>query len=181
MDTKKASEIAELAKIVRESLELDVPVDVVEAVKRLGGSLKEVPSGLGGPEATVRRKGERFEITLREHPVPARKRFSVAHEIGHLLLHMGYLIDPQRWDHSSEYQDSVYNRFGHGVEENEANAFAAAFLMPAEQFRHAVAELGGQAAFPVKQLALRFKTSASAALRRGEELGILRFSANGHR
>src|SRR5205823_5783354 len=118
----------------RESLELGVPVDVIEAVKRLGGSVKEVPSRPEEPEATVRRMGERFEITLREHPVLARKRFSIAHEIGHLLLHMGYLIDPQRWDQSSEYKDSVYNRFGHGIEEDEANLFAAAFLMPAQEF-----------------------------------------------
>jgi Zn-dependent peptidase ImmA (M78 family) len=94
---------------------------------------------------------------------------------------MGYLVDPERWNHSSEYQDSVYHRFGHGIEEEEANLFAAAFLMPAEQFHKAVADLGNAGAFPVKQLALQFRTSASAVLRRGEELGILRLSTNGHR
>jgi len=37
VDHKKTSEISALAQVVRESLELSVPVDVTEAVNRLGG------------------------------------------------------------------------------------------------------------------------------------------------
>jgi len=179
VDVKKSSEISALAQVVRESLELSVPVDVMEAVNRLGGAVKEVDSAPGEPEATVRRTGERFEITIRRNHVQTRKRFSLAHELGHLFLHMGYLVNPERWGHSSEYCDSVYHRFGYGIEEEEANLFAAALLMPEEEFRSAVFDLDYKRGFPVKELALRFKTSATAALKRGQELGIIRVSANG--
>ena len=183
MDPQKSSEISALAGVVRESLELSVPVDVVKAVDRLGGTVKEVEVAPGLPEAAVRRTGERFEITIRKDHVEVRKRFSVAHEIGHLILHMGYLISPERWGHSSEYCDSVYHRFGYGIEEAEANLFAAAFLMPEEEFRGAVMELGRRKDLPskdlVKELALQFRTSFRAALWRGEELGIFRVGVNG--
>ena len=179
MNPKKSSEISALAEVVRESLELGVPIDVVEAVTRLGGTVKEVEAAPGEPEATVRRTGERFEITIKKNHWPARNRFSVAHELGHLFLHMGYLVNPDTWGHSSEYCDSVYHRFGYGIEEAEANAFAAALLMPEEEFRKAVSELGNKGQVPVKELANHFKTSAAATLKRGQELGVFRVNTNG--
>jgi hypothetical protein len=179
VDPKKSSEIVALAEVVRESLELEVPIDVAEAVNRLGGRLCEVEVAPGEPEATVRRTGERFEITIKKSPWSARNRFSVAHELGHLFLHMGYLVNPDAWGSSSEYRDSIYYRFGYGVEEAEANLFAAAFLMPEEEFRNAVNELGSREPIAVKDLANRFKTSAAATLKRGQELGVFRVNANG--
>ncbi|MDD5139069.1 MAG: ImmA/IrrE family metallo-endopeptidase [Verrucomicrobiales bacterium] len=179
MDLKKSSEISTLAEVVRESLELRVPIDIVEAVNRLGGTVKEVETAPGEPEATVRRTGERFEITIKKNHLPARNRFSVAHELGHLFIHMGYLVNPDTWGHSSEYCDSVYHRFGFNIEEAEANLFAAAFLMPEEEFRRAANELRDKRNNPVKELANHFKTSASATLKRGQELGVFRVNANG--
>jgi Zn-dependent peptidase ImmA (M78 family) len=92
---------------------------------------------------------------------------------------MGYLVNPDTWGHSSEYCDSVYYRFGYSIEEAEANLFAAAFLMPEEEFRRAVNELGNKGNNPVKELANHFRTSASATLKRGQELGVFRVNANG--
>ncbi len=172
MDAKKSREISALAEVVRQSLELAVPVDVFEAVSRLGGTITELDSVPAGPEATIRRTGERFQIAIRHHPLPTRKRFTVAHELGHLFLHMGYLVNPDAWGHSSEYRDSVYHRFGYNVEEAEANLFAASFLMPEDEFRSVVQELSQRGKIQVRDLAQRFRTSAAAALKRGEELGL---------
>lgn len=179
MDKRKKREIAALADTIRESLELRTPVDVVRAVERLGGKLNEVSDWEGIEEARIRRTGERFEIDIRKAHLAARKRFSVAHELGHLFLHMGYLISPETWGNSSEYRDSVYHRFGYGIEEAEANLFAAAFLMPEHEFRRAIGDLGTTGNVPIKQIADHFKTSVTAALRRGQELGVLRVSTNG--
>jgi len=101
--------------------------------------------------------------------------------LGHLFLHMGYLVNPDTWGTSSEYCDSVYHRFGYSIEEAEANLFAAALLMPEEYFRRAVAKLGKEKNQTVRGLANYFKTSAAATLKRGEELGIFRANANGFR
>ena len=180
MNLKKSAEISTLADVVRESLDLDVPVDVGQAVLRLGGTIKEVDTAPGEPEASVKRTGERFEITIKRKHLPTRKRFSLAHELGHLFLHMGYLVNPEAWGHSSEYCDSVYHRFGYGIEEVEANLFAAAFLMPEEEFLKAVDNFRSQGKGPtvVKELAYHFKTSPAATLKRGQELGIFRVHAN---
>lgn len=181
MDQKKSSEISILASLVRDSLELTVPIDVVEAVARLGGVVKEVAATSDEPEATVKRTGERFEITIKKNHIPARKRFSIAHELGHLFLHMGYLVNPDAWGHSSEYCDSVYHRFGYNLEEAEANLFAAALLMPEKEFRAAVNKLGTNGHIVIKDLANHFKTSAAATLKRGQELGVFRVNTNGSR
>jgi Zn-dependent peptidase ImmA (M78 family) len=171
MNTQKFREITSLADTIRESLELSVPVDLNQAVQRLGGTLSEIAIEPGQPEASVRKTGERFAIYLRHLEWQARKRFSVAHELGHLFLHMGYLVDPDAWKRSKDYKDSVYHRFGHGIEEHEANVFAAAFLMPEKEFRAAVAEFGSGHDL-LKRLASHFGTSPSAVLIRGQELGI---------
>jgi Zn-dependent peptidase ImmA (M78 family) len=179
VDPKKSTEISALAELVRDSLELDIPVDVETAVHRLGGTMQVAEAAPGGPEASVRRNGERFEIIIKKNCWPARTRFSLAHELGHLFLHMGYLVNPETWGLSSEYCDSVYHRFGYSIEEAEANLFAAAFLMPEKEFRRAANELGNEGNNAVKELANHFKTSASATLKRGEELGVFRVNANG--
>ncbi len=173
MQADKFKEISALADTVRESLELGVPIDLNEAVRRLGGTLCEARIEPGKPEAMVSKTGERFQIVVRHHEWQARKRFSIAHELGHLFLHMGYLVNPDTWAKTGDYQDSVYHRFGYGVEEQEANLFAAALLMPEKSFRAAVSELNSSAN-PLKRLASRFQTSPAAALRRGQELGLFR-------
>ena len=173
MNATRFQEISALADTIRASLELRVPVDVQEAVARLGGTVLERKVGPNQPEAAVYKEGERFKIALEHSVLPARKRFSIAHELGHLFLHMGYLTDPDSWKATNEYQDSVYHRFGYGTEEAEANLFAAAFLMPENEFRVAVQMTNGSKD-QVKDLAAHFRTSASAVLRRGQELGLFR-------
>lgn len=174
MDQNKLREIRLLAETVRESLELTVPVDVEEAVRRLGGELVESESLEDGMEAKVMRTGERFRIAIHQDRPKTRKRFSIAHELGHLFLHMGYLVNPERWSKSSDYRDSVYYRFGHSIEEEEANEFAAAFLMPADDFRQAAERLGMDGKCSVDQVAAFFSTSREATMIRGSSLGVFR-------
>lgn len=95
---------------------------------------------------------------------PNRQRFSVAHEVGHFILHEYHrggravgcaqqLVDPEITDDGDmPFVD----------EEGEANAFAAAFLIPAESLRDAVARFGFGRGF----LAEHFGVSRQALLRR---------------
>jgi Zn-dependent peptidase ImmA (M78 family) len=173
MNETKKREISSLAQVVRDSLELETPIDVFDAVTKLGGTLRTMAGDFGEPEALVRRTEERFEIWLKNAHSPLRQRFSVAHELGHLFLHMGYLLKPETWARSDEYKDSVYHRYGFGVEEIEANLFAAALLMPEREFRinaEYLSHLDSSAL--LKSLSRHFKTSAAATLRRGKELGV---------
>lgn len=174
MQPRKQQEIRVLAETVRESLELSVPVDVEEAVRRLGGTLIELVSVEEAMEAKVVRRGERFEIAIHSRKPKTRKRFSIAHELGHLFLHMGYLVNPERWSSSGEYRDSVYYRFGHSIEEEEANEFAAAFLMPEKDFRDASERFVQNGFCSLEQVAKHFHTSKEATMIRGSALGVFR-------
>ncbi len=61
---------------------------------------------------------------------PPKKRFVLAHELGHILLH-----GTQEATFSDDY--STLEAYKHGPQEIEANAFAAELLMPAELFKQA--------------------------------------------
>lgn len=62
-----------------------------------------------------------------------RRRFTVAHELGHLLLHRGQEI---RYDHHFRVSlRSEVSSAGTDLEEIEANFFAASLLMPDSMLR----------------------------------------------
>lgn len=106
----------------------------------------------------------------------SRRRFSIAHEMGHYYLHG----DDQPAFFCTE--DMFFNWCNKGKREAEANAFAAEFLMPRELFRRACK---GQP--PGKEsictIAQRFRTSLTATCVRYVEIGpypcILFVSKNG--
>lgn len=117
--------------------------------------------------AEGRTEGEDPVITLsastymRLNRGEARARMTVAHEIGHLLLHCG-----QRVFHFAENLDDV--RFD---PEWQADQFAAALMMPAEGFAKMRT---------VTQAMRTFGVSRSAAIRRASVVGI-RLTDRGHR
>ena len=84
--------------------------------------------------AVLVRHGPRAVIGINKtHPIN-RKRFSIAHEIGHFLFHQGdtYIDKGYRVN----FRD-LESGSGTKTEEMEANAFAAALLMPAPWVRTA--------------------------------------------
>lgn len=107
---------------------------------------------------------------------PNRRRFSLAHEIGHFVLH-----------HRQAKQDhlfldkslTLYTRKDHHTSENykmerEANEFAASLLMPQELIEKYVAkhELNIEDEFDVSRLALAFGVSEQALQIRLSHLGL---------
>jgi Zn-dependent peptidase ImmA (M78 family) len=67
-------------------------------------------------------------ICVNEKHTENRKRFTIAHELGHYLLHNGDNTHIDR-NFIINFRDSVSSQ-AINVEEIEANAFAAALLMP---------------------------------------------------
>lgn len=95
------------------------PVNVYAIAQKLGVNVVKRSVGFAG-------QVEPFEnpprITVNADDAITRQRFTVAHEIGHLMLH-----DPQK---SEKYmRDSTFARRGDRIEE-EANEFAASLLIP---------------------------------------------------
>lgn len=170
MNFFRRQQIDRLAEIVREACELQTPVNMAEAVGRLGGTLKKVDTS--DFEAKIEKVHNGFRITLSKDANEKRERFSIAHEIGHLFLHMGYLVDEEKWETTGTYTDSVYYRYGHNVEEYEANQFAAEFLMPKAEFMKIARMNYRDEAYQVIPIAKLFDVSVEAAVNRGRWLGL---------
>src|SRR5437762_8307123 len=108
-----------LANTVRENCKLSVPVDVHKAVERLGGAVESVDSADFEAKIEKADPGFRISICPAKGSTPERERFTMAHELGHLFVHMGYIVDEKKWAAIVDYTDSVYFRYGFSVEEAE--------------------------------------------------------------
>lgn len=106
---------------------LTAPVDVEGLAEALGADVRRQPFD-GDVSGMLLRDGQRTLIGLNERHSPSRQRFSIAHELGHLILHRGKQLFV---DHTVRVnlRDS-HSATGTEREEIEANAFAAQLLMP---------------------------------------------------
>src|SRR5688572_18978117 len=105
MDRRRRIEINRFADAVRDYVGLEgPPFDAAAAVAKLRGTLTQLPAAElpNAAEARVRKVGDGFEVIVGPAPA-ARLRFSIAHELGHLFLHMGYLVDSEKWSSCHEY------------------------------------------------------------------------------
>ncbi len=118
------------------------------------------------------KKGEKLFLGVNEKHTEQRQRFTIAHEIGHHILHTDDILhyDIQRCD-TVDGIDPVYFRADkiQSSQETEANFFAAELLMPAELIERCV-EAGIEY---VSDLAEYFKVSEEAMRYRLINLGYL--------
>lgn len=95
-------------------------------VRVLGGKIIGTNSPeyyeINGGSLRINKIGD-FYIKLPMDTSPLRDNFTIAHELGHYFLH-----------YKEEDGNKLYARYGNSSEEIQANRFAAAFLMPREQF-----------------------------------------------
>jgi Zn-dependent peptidase ImmA (M78 family) len=76
------------------------------------------------------REGKHWAILVNSDHPKARQRFTLAHELGHLVLH-GYTTPHADRGYKLRYRNSA-STTGSVLEEVEANQFAAELLMPEE-------------------------------------------------
>lgn len=100
---------------------------------------------------------------------PGRKRFTIAHEIGHLVMHKDYPIHSD--SKSLDWFDSALKNLQSGRQELEANEFASELLMPAELFR---CEVRFKKFTPnlLRHLADRFQTSITSVAFKCLEMNV---------
>ncbi|MBW8016141.1 MAG: ImmA/IrrE family metallo-endopeptidase [Planctomycetes bacterium] len=127
-----------------------------------GVLVKEGP--LQGMDARLIRKGNKGLIRVKDDiPEYGRKRFAIAHELGHWELHkdISQLFTCTEKDFMAKYKGSI--------EEIEANYFAVSLLMPENHFKTRSQGLP-MSLGTVKELADYFITSLTATARRYTEL-----------
>lgn len=110
-----------------------------------------------------------YRIVVNKRHPPERRRFSVAHELAHFLLHKddrSVSIRSERFHRSDDHFE--YLEKSDRLQEKEANAFAANLLMPTNLFKPAYQRLDGD----VAKLAKLFFVSEIAAKNRCRDLGL---------
>lgn len=89
-----------------------------------------------------------------------RRQFSAAHELGHIIMHDGFL------DIEDLTREETRNM------ENEAHTFASAFLLPKNEFIKDISIYPTNLDY-YKQLKKKWRTSISAMIVRANHLGVL--------
>lgn len=119
-------QVQDFASDAAEKLGYKPADDLLSIVKRLGGEVEVADWESVGSTGSITVHGKgKFTISLSPISGDRRDRFTIAHELGHYILHsqMG-AVSPM-----------TVNRAGTGRVEWEANWFAAGFLMPEKEFR----------------------------------------------
>ncbi len=146
------------------------PVDVETIARGLGVRVKYTSFERDEVSGLLVRKGDEVVLGVnREHP-ETRRRFTIAHEIGHFVLHMTRLI----------FVDEVVLHFrdrtsgeGRDPEEIEANAFAAELLMPEHFIEEDMEELDVWDDEGIQELAQKYQVSTQSLIYRLNHLGYL--------
>lgn len=160
--------VEQFAEDTAKKLGFNIGDSIEEFVKRMGGKLLIGSSGHGDDESgsVIASSFDDWTIYVSRHTSLTRDRFTIAHEIGHLLLHLGpikkanpdAIMRATRW---VDMDDPEQKRA-----EWEANWFAAGFLMPHAEFASSYAAGGTALA------ASQFGVSSKAAEIRAQSLGL---------
>lgn len=149
-----------------------VPVAVEDIAARLGARIvhETLDSTISG---LLMREGGAKLIAVNSEHHPRRRRFTIAHELGHLQMHKGdYIVDSTvRVNRRDTLSSMASDR-----EEIDANAFAAALLMPVALVREALGRVRdsqvGNPSRVVDALAEQFGVSSEAMGYRLINLGL---------
>lgn len=151
------------------------PVNVEKIAERLGLPIVYAELGAGVSGLLVS-DGAEAHICVQKRDPLVRRRFTIAHEIGHHHLRHQFepgLVHVDRGHFISERGPRAAD--GVDPKEIEANQFAACLLMPSRLVREKVSALGGGPLLDhhVSCLARAFKVSEQAMTIRLSTLGLL--------
>lgn len=143
----------------------DSPItNIIRVMENNGIVVTSFETSTDDVDAYSHKLNDLFIVVLSKNKqVAARTNFDAAHELGHILLHNWY-----------EDLDSL-SREEFKSRENEANAFASAFLLPEEAFRHDFARFGQRGRGLERFVAMKQKwhVSIEALLYRSRELELI--------
>jgi Zn-dependent peptidase ImmA (M78 family) len=160
-------QVSSLAEGLVRKLNYEQGSDIAEVVKMLGGRLSYKDFwDIGSKESgSIKIHGEgNFDIYIASHTSGERDNFTVAHEIGHYVLH--YLWPRKQ---GKTLKKAYATRYGSDRAEWEANWFAAAFLMPEAAYKKSYQENNGNFVL----IASDFGVSPKAAEVRAQALHLI--------
>lgn len=174
MDSELRMLINNLTQDIIDAYHIQIPILDIDYVvtQQLGGRIEESPNIENMSDGSVRKEGNGFVIYVSPYQTTERRTFTIAHELGHLFLHMGYVINQELWERPAS---ETYYRFGDSLKEYQANEFAAAFLMPKKKYKEIMDQFTQGNIVETGKVADYFRVSVSAASTRGKFLGYLQW------
>ena|SRR5258708_17256269 len=164
------------AQKVLTDLEVDsAPIPVEEIAAHFGAQLSYEPfQGKGELSGMLLRDKDRTVIGVNSAHPAVRQRFSVAHEIGHLIMHQGAMFVDQTVRFNRDGKSSL----AIDPQEIEANRFAAELLMPEKLVTAAIEKcIAKKPNLPqralIADLAKEFQVSEQAMEFRLVNLGVI--------
>jgi len=116
--------VADYSDVIR-GFQIETPVNVVSLAKKMGLRVfsESLPGNVSGKLYRDDGSASGWSISVRSGEPVTRQRFTIAHEIGHFVLHKDLI--------NGSLQDDAFYRSGLAHwQETEANEFAANVLMP---------------------------------------------------
>ena len=169
MDSSTRIYINNLAQQVIKVYNITIPITNIDAlIHKIGGTIVEMSNFDDLCDGTIIKDGENsFRIAISPYQSQQRRLFTIAHELGHLFLHMGYRTNPSLWEIQNQ---KVFRRFGSSEQEYQANEFAAALLMPKDTYKKILMDNAVNGRVDISTLAKYFHVSQAAAINRGKFL-----------
>lgn len=163
--------INNLTQDIIELFQITTPIINIEReINKLGGSIEVNCNIASISNGNIRKQGDSFVIIISPFQSSERKKLTIACEIGHLFLHMGYKINSELWNRQ---ENAIYYRSKNIAFEYQANEFATALLMPKNKYREVIDKYTRNNIVDTKKVANYFGVSVSIASIRGKNLGYL--------
>jgi len=155
-------------EIIKKAKDLGIgifPLDIYCVIKKIF-SIKIYETDIGKDVSGFLEKiGNTWAIYVNRNESEYRKRFTLAHELGHYILHR------EIPNNSLAFRDQIFFRDENtSPQEKEANKFAANLLMPQDDFLKAIKDGDN----PILKLADKFKLSTAAVRYRAYQLGLIK-------
>ena len=176
MNTRRQRQIEELAnKILQEAKIHEPAVKVDQIAEAHSITITDFDLGVDVSGVLVLKEGK-ATIGLNPNNHPVRRRFTIAHELGHFFLEHqrgGLFVDNHKKNFAVLYRDAQSST-GEILQEQEANAFAAALLMPKKWLEARIRKFNFDLTdeTDLQMLARQFEVSSQAMAIRIANLGL---------
>lgn len=170
MDQKTKKIIQELSECIIQDYDINIPITECDSIiERFQGRVENVDSyWIHDIIKRVNEDNCNFVIFIPGNPSVQIRNFTLIQELGHILLHRGYMSDWERWENFDKK-----NQVGYSQMEFEAHEFAANFLMPKKEYLDFVYENKTNGTIDPTIIADYFHVTAQEAIARGKWLGVL--------